>query len=488
MVVDGIDVSGILKGRDDDELRLIGCLLNNMTLMDSVKLTSEMFYFDMTKTLFEVIFSLYHRGFNEIDRHSVSKVLQDDKELNNKWEGSFLSFESVEILTKEYAGTEADLENYYDEVLKTHTVVKVYVNNIKTNVMLAQKYSTVSLEDLKTVVEYNANEIFMEGVKCDELSMEFTPEDLDALIEGSGIGVPYGLNFMSKKTNGLHLGGLNILAGSKGTGKSTIMLTNFCMSVVEEGEDIVIVSNEMTRTKMQNILIPYIMATKFGEFKLSRTKFLTGNFAGVDMALLGDAILYFNELMKQVTVIWQKSFTKEALLGIVRKYARQGKKYFFFDTFKSDFSDSDNLTTKLMNIIQNLSQECIDLNVFGLATMQLKTTGKHRRYLDDSALARCTEAGQDLDTLWLLRDIFDDEYDGEGYDLNPYMYVKEKGQTKVQSFKLKRDKNYIVMFLDKNRYGDDGVVTIAEKNTAFSLFSEKGYVTISNAPTYRNAG
>jgi hypothetical protein len=74
-----------------------------------------------------------------------------------------------------------------------------------------------------------------------------------------------------------------------------------------------------------------------------------------------------------------------------------------------------------------------------------------------------------------------DEYTNENYDCKPFIYIKDENGKYTSSkryIELDKSKEYIVKFVDKNRYGKDHFCILYERNLSFNSLHEVGFCTI----------
>ena len=80
-----------------------------------------------------------------------------------------------------------------------------------------------------------------------------------------------------------------------------------------------------------------------------------------------------------------------------------------------------------------------------------------------------------------LREIWQDEWEDEKYDVKPHTFVKtEDGKYRRQSVELDPRKKYMVLFLDKTRNDEDKRQIIYEFNGRFNLWKEVALCTVTN--------
>ena len=76
--------------------------------------------------------------------------------------------------------------------------------------------------------------------------------------------------------------------------------------------------------------------------------------------------------------------------------------------------------------------------------------------------------------------LFADEYEGEKHALKPYNYVKDEfnGKWYAKPYQLDPNKQYMVLFLAKNRFGSEEEQIIYEVNYGINSFKEIALVKV----------
>jgi len=170
----------------------------------------------------------------------------------------------------------------------------------------------------------------------------------------------------------------------------------------------------------------------------------------------------------------------------VELYRPKGYSKLIIDTFKPDRSQSDMARWEAFS---NSAQELHDLikednyNVGTLATVQLKL-GKETRFLDLDSIGKSMEIVEVASVVMMGRLMFDDEFEGR-FALNAYNYKKDEftGEWYREEYKLNKDKQYLIIFLAKNRFGSEEEQIIYEVNYEINSFKE---VALVKVPRYGN--
>jgi hypothetical protein len=166
---------------------------------------------------------------------------------------------------------------------------------------------------------------------------------------------------------------------------------------------------------------------------------------------------------------------------IVRKLAKQGYQLFLYDTFKSDDMLEGETWKTLVEDSKALFQLASKENVSIIPTYQLALHTLNKRYLDATCLSNAKQIKEVLSEMVFMRPIWDDEWEGEKYDVKPYNWQKDVNgkYTKIKEFiKLDKDKKYLILFLDKTRNDEDKQTLLYEFNGRYGFWKELGYCTV----------
>ena len=118
-------------------------------------------------------------------------------------------------------------------------------------------------------------------------------------------------------------------------------------------------------------------------------------------------------------------------------------------------------------------------NLGGVITFQLAPSLKNKlRTLDESALANGKQVAEVFSEMFAFRDIWDDEYEGEPFDIKPYKLKKDsngKFTREKQTIPLDKTKKYKIFFHFKTRNDEVGNAVLYEFIGHQNKWVEKGY-------------
>lgn len=408
------------------------------------------------------LFKLYedYGGFEIIDE--VRQECDKDKNNDEFHIGEIQKYEALRKFQKE------GLININDKEL----ISKLVKMNLKQIQMYFQyKYKSIFMNSNNgEVVEYNL---------LDDLY-----DTIDDLQKGEEAGIPlYDSPRLTKKINGLKLGNLIYLVLSSGVGKSSFITEKVVLSLLQNSEKGIMFINEEDIKRWRARLLVTVASNIVRKY-VNRDIVNRGGFSDEVKNRLEEAADWLSKHRPDMIKFCSlKKYRVEDVINRIELYRPQGFKYVLFDTFKPDLSQNIDRWLAFSNSAQNL-YDCIkpeSFNCSTVATVQLKI-GKERRYLDLESVGKSLEIVEVADVVLAGRRIFADEYTNEKNELKPYNYEKDEftGQWIKTEYILNPDKNYIVLFLPKNREGSVDEQIIFEVNYDLNVWKEVAYVQVPN--------
>lgn len=181
-----------------------------------------------------------------------------------------------------------------------------------------------------------------------------------------------------------------------------------------------------------------------------------------------------------ITIIPFLQYQTSKAIKEIKKYAALGVSYFVLDTFKMDAgkvsaSSWMEMQQAMVAIKDTVKAEA--LNVHILITFQLEKGSSVMRYYTQNNIGMAKNIVDVASTCIMIRDIFEDEYEGGKNAL--YVYRPEGKNSKiVQS--LTKDKKYQVFFIVKNQEGAaNSYQIVAEHDKSRNIIKEIGITNIS---------
>lgn len=475
----------ITKHRASIEGKLLGCLANDLSLfLNCSGIKSSSMLTDEGKVFFSVLKKVYEKGASNVDLPIIDTVLSDSEILRKEFI-KHNGYQAIKNLEKEIVSTNFD--TYLSDFSTSNSALETYKLTIELQEKLESMQNVMNQDELSAYVDYKLNEIRKNNVSDTGVqSITISDEYLQGLKEKKRIGTPYdGLRLISNTTRGLHMGNFSLLTASVNLGKSTIMLNMIAMAIVDLGEPVLLYCNESEEYQIQELVLVRTLCTKFEYYGLNRNILAKGEFTSEQEIMIAKARKYIDDNYKD-KILFKKAnrYSVSEFLSIMRRYAYRGVRHFFLDTYKSENPSSDKVRGELIDSSRRIYETCRALNINCFATYQTAPRHKEvqRRGLDESILSEAKAISEVLDVMLACRQLYDNEYTGEKYDVKPFRYKKkDNGEGYYTEYiNLDPTKKYLAISIVKSRYGVKDFVVLYEMNYAWGLLKEVGIATISN--------
>ena len=477
------------------ESLLNGYLWSNPTMYQkykSHKVTRGTFTEDIWYFYFMLGLEMFDNGIRSFDDKTVyTYVASRPKEVGKKsYIDTYNSFGGYETISELMEACQDDGNNdeyHFSEIQKYESLRRLQTDsllNVEDKALII-KLCKMKLKQVQVFIQLKYKEAFAQ-INSGEVIEHDLVDDLETTIQDLNEGEAMGIALhdsprLSRKIKGWKTGSLYYLVLSSGVGKSSIAMEKFILSLFENKEKAILAINEESVKKWRQLLLSTI-STKILKKPINREKMYEGGFNNEMFTKLRNAAKWAEVngegLVKTLEL---KKFRMSDILNRVELYRPKGYSYLIIDTFKPDRSKTDMARWEAFS---NSAQELHDLikednyNVGTLATVQLKL-GKETRYLDLDSIGKSMEIVEVAAVVLMGRLMFDDEYDGEKFALKPYNYEKDfMGEWQTVPYELDKNKQYIIIFLSKNRHGGEDEQIIFEANYSINSFKEVAYVKV----------
>jgi len=467
------------------EANIVSTLFKNPELYYTYdKLNVKSFHNNIWRVYYIIGYGIVVKESKKVlDDITVGLYLEKHLKLKEKYE-EYGGYDTIEK-SKEYI-KEENIGGYISELNKWNVVLQLIARARRFSVHDKIKdFIDMSAEQIYDMYEAQLNHVFInidEDIKsynaCDGIN-----DLIDKLNEGMSIGLPlHSCNILNKEISGLNLGHIYGLGGLSGAGKSTTAINWLLPSVLKHGEKLVFIINEEDQTKIQRELIIWV-ANNVYKAELHKYILRDGNFDEETMILLRKCAKWIEDKKKSknITIIPLERYTTDIAIKIIKKYSSMNVKYFCIDTLKeSADSNSDKPwlmmprdMVKLYDVIKPSAR-----NVCLLTTYQLGKTATRQRYYTNDVIGVAKSIVDVMSVNLMLRQPFDDEYDGGKNEIRGYRLEGKRGLTKIP-FKLDKDKHYTIIFVTKNRFGATNLFQIvAEYDLSLNIYKEIGLCNI----------
>ena len=327
----------------------------------------------------------------------------------------------------------------------------------------------------------------------EEEEIDFDDEFIDNCEEGLENGVPfdiagYDVNgeeincfpFLTRQTMGLLEGTLTMLAGFSSAGKSTWFVT-VIMALLFHGRKVLIISNEERVKKFKAKFMVWLLGKRNRYFKLSKSKFLSGDINEESRKQLADVQKFWRENYKGKLKFISIA---DADMSVVKKKIREnalryGYDTVLYDTFKiqeKDFS-GQRQDLALVRDSRELDKIGKKYNLIMLASVQLAEYMRGKLFLDSSVLSNSKQIKEILEGLFLMRTVYDEELDEKSkYYCHPFRLKKVDDKWIEEEYKPDRNAVWRILFVEKTRNGrnssDTGVAYLLKYDGDHCIFRE----------------
>ena len=382
--------------------------------------------------------------------------------------------------------TMSNLDSIYDQWTK-YNLAKKYVEKGMLNYEMYQdKINNMTSSQLIDFLEYQITNVDINV--CTDLEFEdlnLTDDEINDILDGNNIGLNYGkhspiLNYLSL---GLPKSDLTMFSSFSNGGKSSYIMNNVVIPTAEQGIKSVIIANEQKSIVYKSLLMTYVLTEKLDYWKLNRKKFKSGNWSVEDKEMVDKA----REIIKRdyapyITFVKVYDYDMNKVMKIAKKLSKLGLEMLVYDTMKYSGDDSNNVWLSLIQDSKDLFQICSKLNLAGVVSFQLAPAMKNKlRTLDETALANGKQVMEVFSEMFAFRDIWDDEWDGEDYDIKPYKLKRDsngKLTSEKEYIKLDKEKKYKIFFHFKTRNDSVGTAVLYEFKGYQNKWYEVGYCTV----------
>lgn len=375
-----------------------------------------------------------------------------------------------------------NLAGYISELRKWKAVIKLCKRGFPVKDRLSD-FADMTAEEIYNEYEAFLNDTFV-NIDSDVKSYDICSgihELIEKLDAGSAIGLPYAdMPILTKETGGQYMGSITLLGGISNAGKSTVARSTTIPSIIQMNEKVVIMVNEDSLAKWQREMLVWT-CNNILKFDMQKYIVRDGKYSPEVKAKLHEAANWLEEKTQNhmITVIPFLQYQTSKAIKEIKKYAAMGVKFFILDTFKMDAGKVSNnswmeMQQAMVNIKDVVKTEA--LNVHILITFQLEKGSSVMRYYTQNNIGLAKNIVDVASTCIMIRDIFDDEYEGEKRALS--VYRPEGKGSKVQVH-LNKDKKYQVFFIVKNQEGSaNAYQVVAEHDKSRNIINEIGITNV----------
>lgn len=476
--------SALLKGRKEIEGNVISCFCKDMLCLDESKLTDDDFITQDGRFYFTLLRKLREKGYSYLDEVTILSSFSDDVVGAYEDRGGWEQIQHLtDIVNEQNFGT------YLDNLYRENTLLNMSRDgfNLEKKIILKNGKEVIPLQFFRTLSAEEVTDWYTERISeygvgtaskiLEEGSVEFDDEFIDSCEDGLSSGIPFDFAgedvngekmrcfpFLSNQTIGLLEGRFHMLGGFSSTGKSTWWITPI-MSFLSQGRKVLIISNEETIDKFKIKFLMWILYKHNRYFKLTKKKLSSGVIDEESREQIKIAQQYWMDqgYKDRCKVIALNDADMSVVKKKVREYVlRYGYDTVLYDTFKIQEADYGN-TRQDLSLVRDsreLDKLAKKYNIIMLASVQLAEAMKGQLFLSALVVSNSKQIKEILETFFLMRAVYDEELDSHNkYYCHPFQSKQVDGVWKEVPVELDRSLTYRMLFVEKNRNGDDSPST-----------------------------
>lgn len=447
---------------------------------DGLKVTD--FLNNMWRVYFEIGRSIVNDEKKQVlDELTVNLYLEKHPKLKEK----YIEYGEYDVIEKAQKFVKLNnIDGYISELHKWNAVAKIGAKGFPVSENL-KRFVDMTIEEIYDEYDVFLNHVFINAdtdVKSYDIS-EGLYELIEELNEGTNVGLAYhGMNIINNETMGMLCGHVTLIGALSNVGKSSFFRNTVVSSCIVNEQKIVIIVNEEDHKRWQQELLVWVANTIY---KSDLQKFVInkGGFTEEQKIVLKKSADWITEKAhsQMITIIPLESYSSEKVIKIIKKYSGLGVSYFCIDTLKADSGDKSDkvwlaMQQSMVDIYNTVKPSC--KNVHLTATCQLGKTASKARYYTQDNLGMAKNIIDPVSCALFIRNIMDDEYDGEKNALKVFRFGGKNGKSKIP-VTLERDKHYQIVFIVKNRFGSaNKFQVVIEHDLSRNTIQEIGITSI----------
>lgn len=427
-----------------------------------------MFYFGLAS-------QMYHLGYRNFDNITIHTFLTDKNTLKSGFEirGGYSTVNEIMSLLDVH-----NLDSYYDELIKNNAMMDLCDKGFDV-ISSLDKFSQMTSDQVYDYLDYMINDIFVN--KIDKLKAENLSDGYDQYIEDWDKGIMQGFSIgypiLNYRLAGVHRKNLLLHLAHIGNGKTTSSILFYILPAIEHGENVCIIANEQGVEEFRQMVISTVLFNRVNYYKINRQRFIRGGFSDEDRKHIKLAQKWLKDQSGKILFIETNDYSVGNVKKIIRKYSKIGYGLFVFDTLKPEIENTARAWADFSETAKELFMVAKKEDVAIIATAQLSTESMARKYLDLSCTGKSKAIAETATQVVMFRTLSDEEKE----NLTVYkLHRNENGKFTNQRdpVELYPDKDYIVLFTPKNRFGDIQPQIVYERNMAWNSLREVGLTVI----------
>lgn len=458
----------LLEKREVIECNFVLSLYKDMTLLNDYNnvVNGEDIITEDGQFYYGVLKGLQKAGFQSADNMSIYSYLEDKKTLKDGWErrgGSSTVKEITNLLSVN------NIDAYYDELVKSNLLMRLDKEGFDV-VSKLDKFKEMSSNDIYSYYEYKLSNIAVgkiEKLHAEDLTQNYE-EWINEWDKGSSIGFRIGSAMLNYQLLGVHKKNLLLHLAGIGQGKTSSAIAWYILPAIENGDDVTIIANEQGVSEWRQMILATVLFSKIGNVEgFSRHKMMTGHFSEEHKDKMRKAAAWLENQKGKIIFIETQDYSVTNIKKIMSRYSAVGCEYFVVDTLKPMDDASDKAWGEFSEVAKELFLQAKKLDVAVIATCQLSPEAMSRRYLDLTCIAKAKAIAETASQVVMFRPLTAEERE----KVKAYNY---DGKIK-REVDLDSDKDYIMVFTPKNRFGQINPQIIMERNMNFNTYKDIGW-------------
>jgi replicative DNA helicase len=436
----------------------------SMTVINGEDIITEdgQFYYGL-------ILGLSKAGYQVADSMSIHTYLEDKKSIKDKFEerGGFSTVKDITDIINVN-----NLDGNYDELVKNNILIRLYENGFDVLKDL-DKFKEMSSEQVYNYFEYKLADIATN--KVSKIEVEDLTQGYDKYIkswdEGESIGFKIGSKMLNYQLLGVHKKNLLLHLAGIGNGKTSSAISWYILPAIEQ-QDVVIIANEQSVSEWRQMILSTVLFNKIGGVKgFDRHKMMVGKYTDEQKEKLKEAAQWLKEQPGKIIFIETQDYSTANIKKIIGRYSALGCSLYILDTLKPMDDASDRSWGEFSEVAKELFIQAKKHDVAIIATAQLSPDAMSRRYLDLTCIAKAKAIAETATQVVMFRPLTAEEREkvkGFNYD----------GKIK-KIVDLDKDKDYIMVFTPKNRFGQVTPQILMERNMNFNSYKDVAWTECS---------
>lgn len=411
--------------------------------------------------------NMINAGYETIDHMSVYSYLEGVPKIKKGFErrGGWSTVQEISNLI-----ALDNMDKYYDDLCKSNLLIRLHEHNFPV-IDEMEKFHEMSAEQVYDYYEYRLADISIGQIE--KLRPVNLSDDYDEWInewdKGGEVGYQIGSNMLNHLTLGVHKSNFMLHCAGIGFGKTTSAIAWYILPAVEAGENVVVIANEQNESSWRQMILSTVLFNKLDKMvkEFNRQKMLKGHYSSSQKADMQSAAEWLKAQKGRITFIETQDYSVGNMKKIVARYAKRGIGLFIIDTMKSMNDASERAWGEFSEVAKALFLQAKHDNVAIIATAQLSPEAMGKKYLDLTCVGRAKAIAETANTVVMFRPIGEKEKS----KIKPYHW---EDKVKVED-SLDPTKEYIMVFVPKNRYGATYPQIIMERNMNFNSYKDIGW-------------